>query len=171
MWRVGRWVEALPVWPPARGIEAAWHGVKPRLTASLEELGRPLVVGVLGGTGTGKSTLVNALAGRDVSEASDVARPTTVRPVVVAAADADLSWFPVEQIGAAVVPTDAAAVAEIVLVDCPDPDTQSSPHSSLEAADGLENRDRLEQILLALGEHLHLVLHLDSILDLLVVKV
>lgn len=147
VWRVGRWVEALPVWPPARGIEAAWHGVKPRLTASLEELGRPLVVGVLGGTGTGKSTLVNALAGRDVSEASDVARPTTVRPVVVAAADADLSWFPVEQIGAAVVPTDAAAVAEIVLVDCPDPDTQSSPHSSLEAADGLENRDRLEQIL------------------------
>ena len=144
---VGQWVEALPGWPPARAIEAAWRGVEPRLTASLEELGRPLVVGVLGGTGTGKSTLVNALAGRDVSEASDVARPTTVRPVVVAAADADLSWFPVEQIGAAVVPTDAAAVAEIVLVDCPDPDTQSTLHPPEEAAGGSENRDRLEQIL------------------------
>jgi Predicted kinase len=65
---VGRWVEALPGWPPARAIEAAWRGVEPRLTASLEELGRPLVVGVLGGTGTGKSTLVNALAAPEYLE-------------------------------------------------------------------------------------------------------
>ncbi len=146
------WVESLPAWPPAASIAELWQEVGPRLTASLDELGRPLVVGVLGGTGTGKSTLVNALAGRDVTEASDVARPTTVRPVVVAAADADLSWFPAKAIGATVVPTDAAAVAEIVLVDCPDPDTQGDTlpadgRPPQVASGDLGNRDRLEQIL------------------------
>ena len=146
------WVDALPAWPPAALIAELWQEVGPRLAASLDELGRPLVVGVLGGTGTGKSTLVNALAGRDVTEASDVARPTTVRPVLVAAAGADLSWFPADAIGAEVVPTDAAAVAEIVLVDCPDPDTQGDaqpadePSTQVWAGD-LGNRDRLEQIL------------------------
>lgn len=146
------WVESLPAWPPAEAIVRLWKDVEPRLAASLVDLGRPLVVGLLGGTGTGKSTLVNALAGRDVSEASDVARPTTVRPVVVAAADADLSWFPADAIGAVVVPTDAAAVAEIVLVDCPDPDTQGDTPQpggiggeTMSSSAG--NRDRLEQIL------------------------
>ena len=146
------WVDALPAWPPAASIAKLWQEVGPRLAASLDELGRPLVVGVLGGTGTGKSTLVNALAGRDVTEASDVARPTTVRPVLVAAAGADLSWFPADAIGAEVVPTDAAAVAEIVLVDCPDPDTQGDaqpadePSTQVRAGDP-RNLDRLEQIL------------------------
>jgi energy-coupling factor transporter ATP-binding protein EcfA2 len=146
------WIDSLPPWPPADAAVQLWREVEPRLAASLEELGRPLVVGLLGGTGTGKSTLVNALAGRDVSEASDVARPTTVRPVVVAAAAADISWFPADEIGAIVVPTDAAAVSEIVLVDCPDPDTQGAEPQAGDrvhdqAAGNTGNRDRLEQIL------------------------
>ena len=147
------WAGCMPGWPPSEAIARLWKDVEPRLAASVEEAGRPLVVGVLGGTGTGKSTLVNALAGRDVSEASDVARPTTVQPVVVAAGDTDLDWFPLEALGATVVRTDAAAIAEIVLVDCPDPDTQSPEQAGTAAtpADGRAgdtgNRDRLEQIL------------------------
>lgn len=147
------WAGCMPGWSPSEAIARLWHDVGPRLAASVEEAGRPLVVGVLGGTGTGKSTLVNALAGRDVSEASDVARPTTVQPVVVAGGDVDLGWFPLETLGASVVRTDAVALAEIVLVDCPDPDTQSperaaSPTTHTEGrADDAGNRDRLEQIL------------------------
>lgn len=144
-----RWSGLYPGWPPADAVSRQWSEVGPRLAASVADLGRPLVVGVLGGTGTGKSTLVNALAGRNVTEASDVARPTTVRPVVVVSETAEIEWFPVEAIGAAVVRTDAAAVAEIVLVDCPDPDTQaitSDPHARDGGAGG-GNRDRLEQIL------------------------
>ena len=81
-----------------------------------------------------------------------MARPTTVRPVLVAAAGADLSWFPADAIGAEVVPTDAAAVAEIVLVDCPDPDTQGDAQPADELSTQVRagdprNRDRLEQIL------------------------
>lgn len=140
------WAGCMPGWPPSEAIARLWQDVGPRLAASVEEAGRPLVVGVLGGTGTGKSTLVNALAGRDVSEASDVARPTTVQPVVVAGGGTDLDWFPVEALSATVVRTDAAAIAEIVLVDCPDPDTQSQEQAG-PLAGHAGNRDRLEQIL------------------------
>jgi energy-coupling factor transporter ATP-binding protein EcfA2 len=149
-----RWSGLYPGWPPADAVSRQWSEVGPRLATAVADLGRPLVVGVLGGTGTGKSTLVNALAGRNVTEASDVARPTTVRPVVVVSATAEIDWFPVEAIGAAVVRTDAAAVAEIVLIDCPDPDTQaigSDSHAcdggQQDGGEGGGNRDRLEQIL------------------------
>jgi energy-coupling factor transporter ATP-binding protein EcfA2 len=143
------WVGSFPEWPPARGVQAAWDGVEPRLDRARRELSRLLVVGVVGGTGTGKSTLVNALAGGEVSPAGDVARPTTVAPVVVAAPDVDVAWLPLEAIGAQVVRSNAPAVANVVLVDCPDPDTQSSspPGAEPRPSDSNRNRDLLEAIL------------------------
>lgn len=147
-----RWAGSLPAWPPAAAVHGEWHRVGPRLDRARRELTRVLVVGVVGGTGTGKSTLVNALAGADVSEAGDVARPTTTAPVVVAAPDVDLSWFPLEAVGARVVRSDSPAVANIVLVDCPDPDTQSDrgrPAGGAGAlpSDANRNRDLLERVL------------------------
>jgi len=151
---LGRWAGGLPEWPPAAGVRAAWQQVEPRLDRARRELSRVLVVGVVGGTGTGKSTLVNALAGGDVSAAGDVARPTTVNPVVVVANDVDLSWLPVEAMNARVVRSAAPAVANIVLVDCPDPDTQPDRVAGEErpAPEGRpsatnRNRDLLEQVL------------------------
>jgi len=155
--RLSRWSGALPDWPPARRTSAEWEQIAPRLERARRELSRVLVVGVIGGTGTGKSTLVNALAGRDVSPAGDVARPTTTTPVVVVARDVDCAWLPLEATGARVVRSDSPAVANIVLVDCPDPDTQSghpapeqgasgSPLGS-RASDTNRNRDLLEAVL------------------------
>ena len=121
---LGRWTGGVPEWPPARRVRAEWERIAPRLDRTRRELSRMLVVGVVGGTGTGKSTLVNALAGREVTTASDVARPTTTAPIVVVSDDVDCAWLPVADMQARVVRSDAPAVANIILIDCPDPDTQ-----------------------------------------------
>jgi translation initiation factor RLI1 len=97
---LARWSGSLPEWPPTRAVRAEWEQIEPRLDRARRELSRMLVVGVIGGTGTGKSTLVNALAGCDLSPAGDIARPTTINPVVVAARDVDLSWLPVDAMNA-----------------------------------------------------------------------
>jgi energy-coupling factor transporter ATP-binding protein EcfA2 len=149
---LARWASELPEWLPARRVRAEWEQVASRLDRSRRELSRMLVVGVVGGTGTGKSTLVNALAGCEVTTAGDVARPTTINPVVVAARDVDLSWLPVEAMQARVVRTDAAAIANIVLVDCPDPDTQADQparggEQPVRPSDSNRNRDMLEAVL------------------------
>jgi energy-coupling factor transporter ATP-binding protein EcfA2 len=147
---LGRWAPAGPDWPPARRVGAEWDAVAPRLDRARRELSRILVVGVIGGTGTGKSTLVNALAGAEVTAAGDVARPTTVAPVIVAAPDVDLSWLPLDALRARLVRSDAAAVANVVLVDCPDPDTQAEPGVAADRprpSDSNRNRDLLEAVL------------------------
>ena len=149
---LARWSDSLSQWPPASRVRAEWQGIEPRLDRARRELSRVLVVGVIGGTGTGKSTLVNALAGTPVSDAGDVARPTTTTPIVVAAPDVDLSWLPVEAMRARVVRSEAAAVANIVLVDCPDPDTQAEPDDAgrgdaARPSDTNRNRDLLEAAL------------------------
>ncbi|RLT13613.1 MAG: hypothetical protein DWI25_06660 [Planctomycetota bacterium] len=151
------WSRSADQWPPARRVCEQWVDVEPRLDRARRELSRVLVVGVIGGTGTGKSTLVNALAGCDVSSASDVARPTTIYPVVVVSQDLDLSFFPVDAMQARVVRSSSPAVANIVLIDCPDPDTQPEsegadrplaiPHAHpSRPSDTNHNRDLLEAI-------------------------
>ena len=148
---LGRWAPSGPVWPPARRVKSEWEGVAPRLDKARLELSRVLVVGVVGGTGTGKSTLVNALAGSEVTTAGDVARPTTINPVVVAARDVDVSWLPLDGMQARLVRSDSPAVANIVLVDCPDPDTQAAagtpPAESSKPSAANHNRDLLEAVL------------------------
>ena len=147
---LGGWSGGLPEWPPARRVRGAWEQIEPRLDRARRELSRVLVVGVIGGTGTGKSTLVNALAGGTVTAAGDVARPTTTTPVVVVATDVDCSWLPLERMQGRVVRSDSPAVANIVLVDCPDPDTQSDASEPeggpRRPSDSNHNRDLLAAV-------------------------
>src|SRR5687768_10175477 len=90
------WVEGLPPWAPFDRARALWGRVAPRLQELQINLDRVLVVGVVGGTGTGKSTLINALVGQRVCQAGDVQRPTTTRPVIVHHPSVDPSFLPLD---------------------------------------------------------------------------
>lgn len=84
----------------------------------------PLIVVILGSTGSGKSSLFNGLAGRALSP-SGVLRPTTRRPLAVVHPDdaaADLLPGMVGR-GALELSSDSGARRGLVLVDAPDFDS------------------------------------------------
>ena len=95
------------------------------------DLDAPLLVVILGSTGSGKSSLLNALAGAAVSP-SGVLRPTTRRPIAVLHPD-DLggSIEVVAQRSGLELRTDERARRGLVIVDAPDFDSVE-----------LENRER-----------------------------
>lgn len=95
------------------------------------------VLALVGGTGVGKSSLLNALAGETVSAAS-VRRPTTSEPIVwIPAGEAEslrplLEWLGVEEVRE----HDANALGTVAILDLPDMDSVASEH-----------RERVEAVL------------------------
>lgn len=88
----------------------------------------PIIVCLMGGTGTGKSTLFNSLAGRELSEVG-AKRPCTLKAVVLApeAAAPQLSACPFLDFhpggNTELVSQRVGELAEIILVDAPDFDS------------------------------------------------
>ncbi len=88
------------------------------------------VLGLVGGTGVGKSTLLNSIAGADVS-AAGARRPTTRSPVALLPsgyqdqATALLDWL-----GGAEVRTWAGEGAAVAIVDLPDLDSIEPAHAA-----------------------------------------
>lgn len=89
---------------------------------------QPLVVATFGGTGTGKSSLVNALVGKDVSQTGKQ-RPTTRKPVMLVHPTLEISSlsFPVDDFE--IQELDVPILRDIIIVDCPDPDTDETEES------------------------------------------
>lgn len=137
--RLTHWTEPEFAWEPLSHCRSLMRRVLQRVETLRIRLEAPLVVATFGGTGTGKSALVNAIVGRDCT-VSGRQRPTTLRPVLVAhpRTELDLLDLPLDQFE--IVKTDSPALRDIVIIDCPDPDTN-------EAETAGSNLERLHQLL------------------------
>ncbi len=92
--------------------------------------GETLVLGLIGGTGSGKSSLLNAIAGETIASVSAL-RPHTDRP---------LAWLPVDAAPSLLETLDAAAIVDrhtqdtmdnVALLDLPDIDSVAIDHRRL----------------------------------------
>ena len=124
--RLDDWSRHAPPWRPAETCQAIVGRLAGRLNSLRVRLESPLIVATLGGTGTGKSSLINALAGAEVVR-SGRDRPTTTRPALLCRPGLTPEMLGIDAREVDVVQHDLPALANLVLVDCPDPDTTDAP--------------------------------------------
>ena len=91
----------------------------------------PLVVATLGGSGSGKSALVNALLGAEVVQTGKQ-RPTTTRPTLLCRGDITPEMLGIEPASVETIHRDLPLLRDLVLVDCPDPDTTEESEAASE---------------------------------------
>jgi hypothetical protein len=120
--RLRRWVTDAPPWQPAETSRALVGRLADRAERLRVRVEAPLVVATLGGTGTGKSALVNALLGAEVVAVGRT-RPTTSQPTLIVRPGLSASALGIEPQSVQVVEHDAPLLRDMVLLDCPDPDT------------------------------------------------
>ncbi len=120
--RLRRFVESESPWEPLSHCRAILRRLLGRVETLRIRLEAPLVVATFGGTGVGKSALVNALVGRECTR-SGRERPTTTLPVLIAHPETNLDALGVPLDEFQLVRLDAPILRDIVIIDCPDPDT------------------------------------------------
>jgi hypothetical protein len=120
--RLARWAEPEPVWEPLAHCRALVRRLLTRVETLRLRLEAPLIVATFGGTGTGKSALVNALVGRECTP-SGKQRPTTTRPILIAHPQTELEVLGLPLDDLEVARVDAPVLRDLVIIDCPDPDT------------------------------------------------
>jgi hypothetical protein len=124
----------LPLWEPARELQAEVDWVRGQLERLAEAWERRLVVAIVGPSGAGKSTLLNALAGRALSSVG-LERPTTRQVVAFVSSDDDARWLERtlgEEHVRVTVARDAPGLEHLILLDTPDTNTVSENQALLE---------------------------------------
>lgn len=120
--RLHAFVETDSMWEPLGHCRAILRRLLGRVETLRIRLEAPLVVATFGGTGVGKSSLVNALVGRECTRTGRE-RPTTTLPVLISHPDTNLDALGLPLSEFELVRIDSPILRDIVVVDCPDPDT------------------------------------------------
>ena len=123
--RAADWAASPTAWRPLSQAQAMVKRALARADTLRVRLEAPIVAASFGGTGTGKSSLINAIIGEECTQ-SGRERPTTRRPIVIAHSKTDLDpiGLPLSEVD--VVRRDAEILRDLVLIDCPDPDTSEN---------------------------------------------
>lgn len=137
--RVASWSSISLQWEPAHQCQSLMQRVLGRVETLQIRYEAPLVVATFGGTGTGKSSLVNALIGEEVSS-SGRQRPTTRKPKLIIHSETELKRLnlPLDEVD--IVQRDVDVLRDMILLDCPDPDTNEGSGEDT-------NIDRLRKLL------------------------
>ncbi len=122
MARLRRWGDAGRDWLPAESVRALIGRLAGRAEQFAVRIDAPLIVATLGGSGTGKSALINAIVGEEVVPTGRQ-RPTTTRPTLICRSDLSPELLGIDPANVEVIHRDTAVLADLVLIDCPDPDT------------------------------------------------
>lgn len=110
-----------------RELLASWEDI----TRQEENLDDAILIGLVGGTGVGKSTFINALAGQEVSRSSD-RRPTTDRVIVYRHVRTEMNGdVPTADFAQPEVLHDNRSLEKVVLFDFPDFDSAEASHTQI----------------------------------------
>ena len=120
--QLSAWSEGPSTWNSVQHAKTLVRKLLHRIEPLRARVEAPLVVATFGGTGVGKSSLVNALVGDEVSTAGRQ-RPTTTQPIVLTHPQTNLAAYDLPLGELRVVTRDIPLLRDIVLIDCPDPDT------------------------------------------------
>ncbi|MFO1093925.1 MAG: GTPase [Planctomycetaceae bacterium] len=123
--RAADWSRRPATWQPLRSAQALLQRVLARVESLKIRLEAPIVCATFGGTGTGKSSLVNALVGEEVTRPGRE-RPTTRKPVLIAHPKTTLSALGLPLDDFEIVLSEAELLRDLVILDCPDPDTSET---------------------------------------------